>query len=190
MAEPPPGTAGGRVGAAIARGSRKRAWVIALASAAIVLLGVAATIAAEPRAMILWNRSASVPAGLYLLRPAPNPGRGAMVAAMPPPAAVELAARRRYLPRNVPLVKRVAAVPGDSVCADGERVTVNARLAAVRWRSDGLGRPLPWWSGCVKLGTNAYLLLGTSPDSFDGRYFGATPRDGILGEAKLLWPAG
>lgn len=190
MAEPHPGPAAVRVGATVPPGPRKRIGVLPLVSAAIITLGVAATLIAEPHALVLWNRSASVPAGLYLLRPAPNPGRGAMVAAMPPPGAAELAARRRYLPREVPLVKKVAAVTGDTVCAEGERVTVNGQLAAVRQRSDGLGQPLPWWSGCVKLGTDAYLLLGASPDSFDGRYFGITARDGILGEVKLLWPAG
>lgn len=190
MAEQHPGPAGGRVGAAVPHGPRKRIGVLPLASAAIITLGVAATLMAEPHALILWNRSASVPAGLYVIRPVPNPARGAMVAAMPPPGAAELAARRRYLPREVPLVKRVAAVNGDTVCAEDERVTVNGRLAAVRQRSDGLGQPLPWWSGCVELGTDAYLLLGASPDSFDGRYFGITARDAILGEAKLLWTAG
>jgi type IV secretory pathway protease TraF len=112
-----------------------------------------------------------------------------MVVAMPPPGAAELAARRTYLPRAVPLVKRIAAVPGDTVCARGAEVTVNGHLAAIRRRSDGVGRPLPWWSGCKKLGRDAYLLLGTSPDSFDGRHFGLTAKGDILGEARLLWPA-
>jgi conjugative transfer signal peptidase TraF len=189
MAEPSPGPAGGRA-AASHPGLRKRGSVLPIASAAIVSFGLVATLMARPNVLILWNRSASVPAGLYLLRPVTKPERGAMVAAMPPAGAAELAARRQYLPREVPLVKRIAAVPGDTVCAEDARVTVNGRLVAVRRRSDGLGRPLPWWSGCETLEKDAYLLLGTSPDSFDGRNFGVTAKDEILGYASLLWAAG
>jgi conjugative transfer signal peptidase TraF len=167
----------------------KRAGVLPLAIASITTVAVGAILIVDPAPRVLWNRSTSVPAGLYGLHPVPNPGRGAMVAAVPPLSVAELGARRHYLPRGVLLVKRVAAVPGDIACAKDARVTVNGRLAAVRRRSDNLGRPLPWWSGCVELRSDSYLLLGTSPDSFDGRYFGITPRAGILGEARLFWPA-
>src|SRR3546814_11751034 len=66
--------------------------------------------------------------------------RGDMVIARVPIAFRMLAARRHYLPANVPLVKRVAATVGDEVCAVGARVTVNGRLAAKRQTRDGAGR--------------------------------------------------
>lgn len=51
-----------------------------------------------------------------------------------------------------------------------------------------LGRPLPAWQGCVRLCTGQFLLLMTdSPDSFDGRYFGLTGEQELIGRATPLW---
>src|SRR3546814_5300719 len=83
---------------------------------------------------------------LYAVDDAAPLARGDMVIARVPIAFRMLAARRHYLPANVPLVKRVAATVGDEVCAVGARVTVNGRLAAKRQTRDGAGRPMPWRS--------------------------------------------
>ena len=108
--------------------------------------------------------------------------------AWPPDAARELGAERRYLPRNVPLVKRIAAAQGDRVCAVGEAVYVNGRPAARRSLEDAGRRPMPWWMGCEELGSGELLLLAAqSPDSFDGRYFGITRPRHVVGRAKLIW---
>jgi type IV secretory pathway protease TraF len=112
-----------------------------------------------------------------------------MAIAWPPPTARRLAAARHYLPANVPVVKRVAAAAGDRVCANGVRIRVNGRVAAVRRRADLSGRPLPRWTRCAKLGARQVLLLGTAgPDSFDGRYFGLTEQAAIVGKAHMIWP--
>src|SRR3546814_10509098 len=125
----------------------------------------------EPRPQLVWNSSASAPVGLYAVDDAAPLARGDMVIARVPIAFRMLAARRHYLPANVPLVKRVAATVGDEVCAVGARVTVNGRLAAKRQTRDGAGRPMPWWSGCAELGRGEYfLLMAGSPASFAGRY--------------------
>jgi conjugative transfer signal peptidase TraF len=138
--------------------------------------------------MLVWNASASSPEGLYLVTSPAGLRRGDMAVAWPPVDARRLAARRRYLPASVPLVKRVAAGAGDRVCAAGSRIRVNGRLAALRLRADPLQRPLPRWSGCARL-DNAVLLLGTAgPDSFDGRYFGPTGERAIVGKAWKIWP--
>jgi conjugative transfer signal peptidase TraF len=138
--------------------------------------------------LLVWNASASEPIGLYRVDPRALPRRGAMVVAWPPPAARRLAARRNYLPANVPLVKRVAASAGDRVCAKGGSIRVGARRLAVRKSSDGAGRTMPRWTGCHRLSQSEYLLLADSPDSFDGRYFGITRRKELVGGAVLLWP--
>ena len=101
----------------------------------------------------------------------------------------ELAAERRYLPAGVPLVKRVAAVADDVICAIGLSVTVNGRPAAVRLPFDALGRPLPAWHGCRRLHSDELLLLTENPWSFDGRYFGPSKRSDVIGRAWLLWRA-
>src|SRR3546814_13011503 len=77
---------------------------------------------------------------LYAVDDAAPLARGDMVIARVPIAFRMLAARRHYLPANVPLVKRVAATVGDEVCAVGARVTVNGRLAAKRQTRDEIGR--------------------------------------------------
>jgi type IV secretory pathway protease TraF len=110
-----------------------------------------------------------------------------MVVAWPPPAARGLAARRHYLPANIPLVKRVAAAAGEQVCARGAAILVGERLLAHRKTRDSAGRPLPRWTGCHRLGEGEYLLLTDSPDSFDGRYFGITRKTELVGRAVLLW---
>jgi len=119
--------------------------------AAWIALGcgcVAATIVAPPLPRLLWNASASAPVGLYRVEPGRPVIRGDMVIARTPIAVRALAASRHYIPANVPLVKRVAGVPGDQICAIGSTITLNGRALATRRASDRLGRPLPWWSGC------------------------------------------
>ena len=153
---------------------------------ALLLIGLVASIAWPPRPLLVWNVSASAPIGLYAVAPA-RPRTGDMVVAWTPPAARLLAARRRYLPSNIPLVKRVRAEAGDLVCASGRIVMINGRRAAERRGRDGRNRPMPWWEGCRRLADDEYLLLMGSPASFDGRYFGVTDRSGVVGRAMLLW---
>lgn len=110
-----------------------------------------------------------------------------MVIARVPEPWRRLAATRRYLPMNVPLVKRVAAAAGDEVCALGQEIFVNGRWIAERRIADGAGRPMPMWSGCARLRGRQLFLLMDAPASFDGRYFGVTGGDDIIGKARLLW---
>jgi len=99
-----------------------------------------------------------------------------------------LAASRHYLPSNVPLVKRVAGIAGDTICAVDRMVTVNGRPVAMRRAADSEGRDLPAWQGCIRLGPGmVFLLMTETPDSFDGRYFGPTLVQDVIGKATLLW---
>lgn len=109
-----------------------------------------------------------------------------VVARMPEPTR-SLAAERHYVPAGVPLVKRVAAVVGNHICAVGARITINGRMVARRLAADPTGRALPWWHGCRRLARGEYLLLNNSPRSFDGRYFGPISAVSIIGKAVPLW---
>ena len=165
-----------------------RLRMVAVAAAAVIATILVGTLLWPPRPLLVWNASASSPIGLYLIGPPTGAGRGDTVIAWPPEPARELGAERRYLPRNVPLVKRVAAVAGDRVCAVGEAVFVNGRLETLRRASDPSGRPMPWWTGCEELsGGDLFLLTPEVADAFDGRYFGITRRSEIVGRARLLW---
>ena len=158
---------------------------VAVIGAVITLVGL--TIAFPPAPRFVWNASASAPIGLYAVTPGATVEPGDMVIARIPDPSRMMAAERRYIPANVPLVKRVAAVAGDEVCALGREIFVNGTWVVERRVSDAKGRPMPWWSGCVRLrGRQLFLLMADSPGSFDGRYFGVTEGGLIVGKARLL----
>jgi conjugative transfer signal peptidase TraF len=159
---------------------------IVIIGGGITLLGL--TIAFPPVPRLVWNASASAPIGLYAVIPDTQIEPGDMVVAHVPDPWRALAAKRRYIPANVPLVKHVAAAAGDEVCALGQEIFVNGRWLAERRLADGDGRPMPWWTGCTRLrGRQLFLLMTNSPASFDGRYFGVTNGRQIVGKARLLW---
>lgn len=154
----------------------------------VTMLSVLATSASlVPTPRLIWNASASAPIGFYW-RVAGRPSRGDLVLARAPLWARRLAAERRYLPIGVPIIKRVAAVAGDVVCASGDVISIEGRPVAHRLASDRMGRPLPQWEGCETLGAGEFfLLMADALDSFDGRYFGVTERRDIIGRLVPLW---
>jgi conjugative transfer signal peptidase TraF len=173
------------------RRERPRTYQRCLRRPAVALAALASalalTIIMPPRPLLVWNASASAPIGLYAVAAGAPVATGDMVIARLPEPWRRFAARRHYLPANVPLVKRVAAEPGDRVCAIRDTITVEDRAVAVRRERDGQGRPMPRWQGCLTLRHGATLLLMPDPASFDGRYFGPTKRDDVVGKARSLW---
>ena len=162
---------------------RRRAALIGVGIASLGLM-----IALPPVPRLVWNASASAPVGLYAVSPGAALQRGDMVIAWLPAQARQLAARRHYLPSNVPLVKRVVGMAGDRICAVDRVVTLNGRPVAIRRAADAEGRDLPAWQGCIRLRPGMVVLLMTeTPNSFDGRYFGATLAQDIIGKATPLW---
>ena len=164
---------------------RRLRWRSAIGACCLSLLGL--TIIEPPTPRLVWNASASAPLGLYAVASEARLARGDMVIAWAPRPARLLAAQRHYLPRNVPLVKRVAGVAGDRICAIGAALSINDRPFAVRRSHDAAGRAMSWWRGCVTLRRDQTLLLMDAPASFDGRYFGPTDRADVIGRATPLW---
>jgi conjugative transfer signal peptidase TraF len=148
---------------------------------------IGATLVVPPRPFLVWNVSASAPTGLYAVTGRSDLSVGDMVIARMPEPWRQFAARRHYLPANVPLVKSVAAVAGDRVCAFGSKLWISGRVAGTRRAVDGAGRGLPSWSNCLTLKSGDLLLLMDRPDSFDGRYFGITGESDVVGRAVPLW---
>ncbi|MBP6031741.1 MAG: S26 family signal peptidase [Sphingobium sp.] len=140
-----------------------------------------------PTPRFLWNASASAPIGLYRLHRSDPPVIGQLVAALPPAHLGRWMAERHYLPLGVPLLKHVAAGPGQRICRTGLAISIDGR-PVVRARShDSHGRPLPVWQGCRKLAQDQVLLLNPAvPDSLDGRYFSALPASVLLGRAAPI----
>lgn len=159
-----------------------------LASACALCAFTALPAGSPSRAVFVWNASASAPIGLYRVSHDRALARGALVLAVPAPALAAFAARRGYLPPGVPLVKRIAAVAGDAVCARGKAVFVNRHFAVARLVADRKGRALPVWPGCRTLQSGeVFLLMADVPDSFDGRYFGPTRASRIVGTLDPIW---
>ncbi len=163
------------------RTGRQRLAAVAL----VVAFSIRAAINAEP--LLVWNASASAPIGLYA-RVGRDAWRGDLVLTRTPLFVRELAAARGYLPANVPMVKRIAAANGDIVCASKDLIFINGKTVAARRDRDGARRSLPSWSGCRRLARDeVFLLMASVRDSFDGRYFGPTPRASIIGKLEPLW---
>jgi conjugative transfer signal peptidase TraF len=164
---------------------RRPRAVLALTLFGLGLIGLATL--ARPAPWLVWNASASAPIGLYRVLP-DKPVRGDLVLVRTPSSVRQLAAERGYLPQNVPLVKRVAALDGDIVCAADDVISVNGRVVAERLARDRLGRSLPAWSGCHLLDDGeVFLLMEGASNSFDGRYFGQIPTAAIIGRLEPLW---
>jgi conjugative transfer signal peptidase TraF len=151
-----------------------------------LVAGCVIELLAVPRPILVWNVTRSAPIGLYR-RVFAGVERGAWVLARAPRAAADLAASRGYLPRSVPMVKRIAATSGDQVCRFGQSVTVNGHtVARASWR-DTLGRTLPVWSGCIGLKSDQIFLITSPPASFDSRYFGPVQVGNVIERIAPLW---
>ena len=97
-------------------------------------------------------------------------------------------ADRGYLPKGVPLLKRVLALPGQTVCRVGRTITIDAIAMGDALEADRRGRPLPVWQGCLAIAPGQIFVMNSqSADSFDGRYFGSLPASPIIGRADPLW---
>ncbi len=140
----------------------------------------------KPAPRLLWNASASAPTGLYRVDVGVPPQLGDLVAIAPPPALGEFLAQRGYLPRGVPLLKRVAGLPGALICRSGVFVTVDGVAVARALARDRANRPLPMWAGCRVIGRDQLFLVNAARDSLDGRYFGPMPAAGLLGTAHPI----
>ena len=162
---------------------RTARWLPAIGGLALTMLLSTAFVA--PR--LIWNASASAPIGLYLrIDAVPRSGDFALIRT--PDAVRALAARRGYLPGNVPMVKQIAAWSGDTICARGDEILINGKIAATRLAADSAHRPLPAWSGCQHLTRDQFFpLMRNVRASFDGRYFGPVARTSILGRLVPLW---
>lgn len=138
--------------------------------------------------LYLWNASASVPVGLYRLQSIDERYVAELVAVVPPEPLATFLADGHYLPRGVPLLKHVLALPGQTVCRNGLTVSVDTVAMGVARESDGRGRPMPAWQGCRVIAPGELFLMNwQSADSLDGRYFGPIPASAVIGRAYPVW---
>ncbi len=142
----------------------------------------------SPAPKLIWNASASVPLGLYAVHPAYPLFITELVVVRPPEALATFLDERHYLPKGVPMLKRVLALPGQTVCRIGRTITVDGLAMGDALDRDSHDRPLPLWQGCQRIAEgDVFVMNWQSTDSFDGRYFGPLPATTIIGQATPLW---
>lgn len=171
---------------------KRLVWFYRISSVSLFTLGLIALLGGQSFRI---NLTPSEPLGLWrIVRPDRPILVGDMVFLCPPDTAAMREARMRgYLrvglcaSRVAPLIKAVVAASGqvieihDEVRVDG-RPLPHSRIA----RMDGQGREMtPYDGGVVPPGT--VFLHSEFPGSFDSRYFGPLPIDGILGLAREVW---
>ncbi|MDI1364481.1 MAG: S26 family signal peptidase, partial [bacterium] len=99
---------------------------------------------------LIFNTTASAPLGFYWLADS-EPSVGDLALVRPPQSLARWMAIRGYLPLNVPLIKHVAAVGGQSVCGRDDVIRIDGRVVARPLLRDHLGRPLTDYTACRTL---------------------------------------
>jgi len=159
---------------------------LAMSVIGLVLIAISASVSFTPR--LIWNASASTPIGLYAITPYRTPDRGELVAVAPPQPLADFLAEGGYLPRGLPLIKHVAALPGQRVCRDGNTITIDGARAGLALERDRRGRTLPIWEGCRLVTHGELFFMNTAVQgSFDGRYFGPISADAVIGQASPIY---
>ena len=163
---------------------RSTTLIVMLIGAAVLTL----TMGAKPMPRFVWNASESVPIGLYSVEPVGKLAVTNLVVAAPPQPLAAFLAERGYLPLGVPLIKRILALPGQSVCRNEHTISLDGIEMGTALAHDRRGRTLPVWQGCRAISQGEIFLMNwDEPSSLDGRYFGPIPFSAIIGRAKPLW---
>ncbi len=137
---------------------------------------------------------ASLPDGIAWFEPGVPVTRGQIAQECLPPALATYALEHGILPQRkdspcpgqaMMLGKIVAAVAGDEVSVSSSGVSVNGRLWPMSTiknvAADGHRVDLRLRDGAFRVPRGEVLLLGWSPDSWDGRYWGPVPVASIRG---------
>lgn len=165
--------------------TRGRPFILALIAGTIPALMAVSIFDTEP--FLLYNSSPSAPIGFYKVEVRTPLAVGDLVAARVPEGFRSLFAERGYLPKNVPVVKRIVAAEGDHLCVRSGAVYLNSDHLIEPLETDSLGRPMPIWTGCRVLDRDEFFLAMTDVStSLDSRYFGPVRRSDIVGRVRPI----
>jgi len=171
-----------------ARRSRSRGARPGETTLSLLAIGAATTaLGCLGASHLIWNRTASLPLGLYLRSSKERACEGELVALRVPPSVRPLVHDRRYLPDGSLLIKPVAAVAGDVVCTRRGVLTINGAPFGPVLSRDSLGRALPVYEGCGALPQGQVFLASHHPGSFDSRSFGPVDIHALKGSVTPLW---
>ncbi len=157
-----------------------RRWVL-IASTGLIPAPLALIGWLAPGPLALWNSSPSEPVGLYV-RDRAAPAVGRLIAFRPPPDAWPYVGQTMPERARTSILKTVVASRGDLVCARDARLRLNGRDIAPIAARDRLGRALPHWTGCRRLGVDEFFVYSARiANSFDSRYYGPVRRRDVIG---------
>jgi conjugative transfer signal peptidase TraF len=171
---------------------KRLVWFYRISSVSLFTLGLIVLLGGQGFRV---NLTPSEPLGLWRIVEPDRPILvGDLIFICPPDTdAMRDARARGYLRfglcagRVAPLIKTVVATPGQAIGIHGDvrvdgRPLPHSRVA----RLDGHGRPMVHYHGNV-VPSGTVFLHSEYPGSFDSRYFGPLPMDGILGLAQEVW---
>lgn len=159
---------------------------------ALGVCGLIVLVLASSPYSLAYNRSPSIPMGLYLTKrvtaDALAPGDIGCFAYRAP----EWARDRGYFPAGIRLCKYVYGLPGTAVVRDGDGLWVGDRVGspvAQYSHADSKGRPLyqdALATGVVPPDT-LLMLAPARKNSFDSRYLGYIPAAEVKTQAWPIW---
>ena len=175
---------------------RQRRRIVAAVLFSLLVLAVGLLIAGRVF-HLRWNRTASLPVGLYRITSQPTP----LVEFCVEGPAAQMSIDRGYREasyiscpdRYEPLLKPIAARPGDVVEVSAAGIAVNGHALpnTKQFAVDRMHRSMhPWPPGryVVEPGT-LWVISSYNVYSFDSRYFGPIAEKDILGYAAPVWTA-
>lgn len=133
---------------------------------------------------LTYQATASMPRGFYLLLPINKIQRGDIVTFIPPEKSRAFLKERHWAPRSGILMKYVVGMPGDTVCAENNKLWLNHKPIANIYKFYAPNKALPQQNFCGELNKEQYFLININiPHSFDSRYFGPIDKKSILHRA-------
>lgn len=129
----------------------------------------------------------SMPEGWYFTYPVSDYHKGDNVVFIPNEQTQDYILAREWLPKDIPLLKKIVGVPGDFLCTKAQNVYINEQWIGKVYQTDGKGNALPIFSFCGKIPKDNYFMQGVAnPHSFDSRYYGLVNKSQIMSKAVKL----
>lgn len=139
---------------------------------------------------IVFNKTPSIPIGIYLLLPYDNEkdslNVGDIVIFDMPKDIEKFVKEREYTSNDTnTFIKTVGAIEGMSIEVREEKLFIDGEIKGEVALTDTLNRELPQINNFI-VSKGHFFPLGTHFHSFDGRYYGEIDKRTIRNKAKLL----
>lgn len=156
-------------------------------AAGLSIAALAVASCKNPKVLVLYNYTDSMPHGFYLVEHREGYQRGDVVVFAVPPSVRALVNERQWLHENGFLMKPLIGLKGDSVSTKDGRFRVAGHDFGGIQLLDRQGLPLLRYSECGVLKAGFLVGVDGMSNSFDSRYFGPIPERSVIGIAVPVW---